>query len=79
MGPLGGFSLSRKPSQISLLEIIEAVQNPLSINKCLLAKNGCPRRKTCTVRPKLLDLQEYIGDYLSKIKLDKLTEIQKRK
>ncbi len=73
MGPQGGFSLSRKPSQISLLEIIEAVQTPLSVNRCLLAKDKCPRKKTCTVRPKLLDLQKYIGSYLSKITLDKLT------
>jgi Rrf2 family transcriptional regulator, iron-sulfur cluster assembly transcription factor len=76
MGPQGGFCLSRKPSQISLLNIIEAVQAPLSVNRCLLSKDRCPRKKTCPVRPKLLDLQEYIGSYLEKITLDKLAVSQ---
>ena len=73
MGPKGGFGLSRKPSQINLLEIIEAVQKPLSVNRCLLMKNSCSLWKTCTVRPKLLRLQELIGQYLSEITLAAIT------
>jgi Rrf2 family protein len=78
MGPQGGFVLTRMPSQISLLEIIEAIQNPLSINKCLLAKSKCPRAKICTIRPRLLDLQDYIGVYLKKITLDELATEQNK-
>ena len=78
MGPQGGFSLSRQPSQISLLEIIEAVQAPLSVNRCLLEKDRCSRKKTCPVRPKLLVLQQYIGNYLGQITLDELAVSQKR-
>lgn len=74
MGPKGGFSLRRNPSRISVLEIIETIQKPLSLNKCLLAKNKCPKQKTCTVRPKLVELQEYIGNYLNKITLEELAE-----
>ena len=74
MGPKGGFSLSRAPSGISVLEIIETIQEPLSLNKCLLTRNKCPKQKTCTVRPKLMELQEYIGNYLNKITLAELIE-----
>ena len=74
MGPKGGFSLSRHPSRISVLEIIETIQEPLSLNRCLLARNKCPKQKTCTVRPKLVELQEYIGNYLNKITLAELIE-----
>ena len=74
MGPKGGFSLSRKPEKITLLEIIGAVQEPLSLNRCLLAKSKCFKMKSCTIRPKLVELQEYIGTYLNNITLAELVE-----
>ena len=79
MGPKGGFSLSRPPSRISVLEIIETIQETLSLNRCLLARNKCPKQKTCTVRPKLVELQEYIGNYLNKITLAELIESKSSK
>ncbi len=72
MGPKGGFGLSREPSKINLLEIIEAVQAPISLNRCILSKEICPLQKRCTVRPKLVELQKYIGNFLGNITLDEL-------
>ena len=72
MGPKGGFSLSREPSKITLLEIIEVIQDSLSLNRCLLAKHNCPKLKSCTIRPKLIELQDYIGNYFTNITLDDL-------
>jgi Rrf2 family iron-sulfur cluster assembly transcriptional regulator len=72
MGPKGGFCLSREPSKISLLDVIDAIQQPISLNRCLLAKDICPQHKHCAVRPKLIGLQEYIARYLSNLTLDEL-------
>ena len=72
MGPKGGFSLSRKPSEISLLEIIETIQSPLRINRCILSGDNCPKQRQCIVRPKLIELQDYISNYLKNITLAKL-------
>jgi len=72
MGPKGGFGLGREPSKINILEVIETIQKPVSLNRCLLSGDICPLQKHCTVRPKLLGLQEYIGKYLSGITLDEL-------
>ena len=72
MGPKGGFGLSREPSKINLLEIIETIQNPISLNRCMLSKEICPQQKNCAVRPKLVELQEYIGGYLGNITLAEL-------
>lgn len=79
MGPKGGFSLSRKPSKINILEIIDAIQAPIRLNRCLLAKDICPQNKRCTVRPKLIGLQEYIGEYLRNITLDELVSGKSKK
>jgi Rrf2 family iron-sulfur cluster assembly transcriptional regulator len=72
MGPKGGFCLSREPSKINLLNVIDAVQQPISLNRCLLAKDICPQHKHCAVRQKLVDLQDYIAHYLNNITLDEL-------
>jgi Rrf2 family protein len=74
MGPRGGFFLSKEPEKITLLEIIESIQESLSLNRCMLAKLKCPKQKSCTIKPKLAELQDYIGTYLNNINLAELAE-----
>ena len=73
MGPKGGFELSNSPEKISLLEIIEIIQGPLSINKCILGKYNCPNKKKCEIRPKLLEIQTYLGNHLHDLTLADIT------
>lgn len=79
MGPKGGFHLSKEPSKISLLKIIEAVQGPLSLNSCLFDINTCSRGSECPVRPKIADLQKYLNKYLSNITLEELIQVYNKK
>jgi len=72
MGPNGGFVLSKKPAKINMLVIIEAIQGPLSLNRCLLEGNVCPKKDSCTITVELAKLQKYIGNYLLGITLDEL-------
>jgi Rrf2 family protein len=74
MGPKGGFTLGRKPSDISLLDIISAIQGPISMNKCVLIPKVCPQSKNCSARDKLASLQKDINDSLAKIRLDDLLQ-----
>jgi len=74
MGPRGGFSLARSPSRISLLEVIEAIQGPVNLNRCLLNVDECPRQPVCPVTKRLSELQEYINAYLCSATLGQLLE-----
>ena len=74
MGPKGGFKLSKAPSLINLLEIIEVVQESMSLNRCLVDLSACTRRSGCPINKKLTGLQEYITTFLSDITLDQLLE-----
>lgn len=73
MGPKGGFQLTREPEMISLMEVVEAIQGPISLNRCLLGVDACPKQKGCSVRAKLVGLQESISGYLTSITLDELS------
>ena len=76
MGPNGGFFLSKQPKKISLAEIIEVIQGPLTLNRCLLGKNVCPKQSCCPITGKLTKLQKNISDYLQSITLDDLLQHQ---
>ena len=54
-GKSGGFKLARNPEEITLYEIIEAVEGPIPLNKCLLDPNKCNKNVTahCTLRREL--------------------------
>ena len=78
MGPGGGFLLARPAGRINLLEVIEAIQGPVILNRCLLGKNGCPLQKGCSINPELAGLQEFVNGYLEKVTLDKLVNKGRR-
>ncbi len=72
MGPKGGFRLNRPPAQISLLEIIEVVQGPLNLNRCLPKAAACPRAGICPICGKISVLQDRMGEYLGGVTLEEL-------
>jgi Rrf2 family iron-sulfur cluster assembly transcriptional regulator len=52
-GAKGGFSLIDHPQDISLLDIIEAVEGRIAIAPCLDAREGCERVDLCEIHPVL--------------------------
>ena len=74
MGPKGGFNLGRAPSEITLLEVVEAIQGPISVNRCLLSSDACTRQTSCSVRAKLAGVQETIVKSLAGITFDDLSQ-----
>jgi len=72
MGPKGGFSLSKAPSRINILEVIETIQGSISLNRCLVNVSACVRQHDCPVSKKLAGLQKYITTFLTDITLDQL-------
>ena len=50
-GVKGGFRLTRKPSEINLLEVVEAIEGNVAMNICAVDKKRCSLSSTCTVHP----------------------------
>ena len=73
-GAKGGFSLARPPSEITLKDIIEAIEGPIALNRCLAASEGCERRAFCGLHPILAKAQEELVDILSMTTLQDLID-----
>jgi Rrf2 family protein len=48
-GAGGGVTLARDASEISLLQVIEALEGPVRLNRCLIEPDACPRNSHCPV------------------------------
>jgi len=48
-GRLGCLGLACSPDQITLLDVIEAVDGPIKMDRCLLAPDECGRESFCPV------------------------------
>jgi Rrf2 family protein len=59
-GAKGGFSLARPAAQITLRQVIEALQGPISLNRCLDMREGCANSATCPVNTVLRKAQAQI-------------------
>jgi Rrf2 family protein len=69
MGPKGGFRLGRAPEQISLLQIVEVIQGPVRLNRCLVSDCACPRGEGCSIRSRISELQGHMEAYLRTVTL----------
>jgi Rrf2 family protein len=50
-GARGGVSLARPPETISILEVVEAIDGPLTLNECTHTSDGCLFGEDCPIRP----------------------------
>lgn len=59
-GTRGGYQLARKPSQISVADVIEAIDGPLTVTACSTEANRCEQFEKCNVRDPLWKVRERI-------------------
>lgn len=50
-GTSGGVSLLREPETITLRHVVEAVEGPIQLNRCLVHPGVCSRDSFCPVHP----------------------------
>ncbi len=57
-GPSGGYMLLRPLDNITLLDVIEAVEGEISLNRCLVEGGGCPKNGYCAAHTVWMECQE---------------------
>ncbi len=56
-GARGGVSLARPPEEISILEVVEAIDGPIAFNECTASEGVCSFGEDCVLRPIWCDAQ----------------------
>ena len=67
-GKHGGYTLGHQPGDITILDVVEAVEGPIRLNFCQLDPPKCLEYR-CPLRPVWAELQETIRDRLGSITL----------
>jgi Rrf2 family protein len=57
-GARGGVSLAREAGEISLLDVVEAIDGPILLNECVGDPDGCQFTDDCAMHPIWQEAQE---------------------
>ncbi len=72
-GPKGGYLLARQPREISIAQVLEAIEGPLGIADCYHERDEhspCDQMEHCNIRTPLLKVQESIFHLLSNMSIE---------
>lgn len=73
-GARGGVMLAREPKEITLLEVIEAIDGPILLNECVSGNSVCTFDQDCPLRPVWCDAQEELVQRLRNTNFAQLME-----
>ena len=74
-GARGGVSLAKPPEQISLLEVVEAIDGPILLNECVAHNGICTFGDDCPMRPIWCDAQAELVDRLKASTFDSFVPV----
>jgi len=77
-GVHGGFSLAKAPGEITMLDIVEAIEGPLSLTQCSTHREGCERSGDCPASLIWPVVQESLRSTLAGVSLESLASAPRR-
>ncbi len=83
-GPGGGFKLVKPPADILISDIVEALEGPVCVARCLVeeedpAAETCERFDDCPAVPLLRKLEEDLNSVLNSYRLSDLQTMSRKK
>ncbi len=73
-GAQGGYQLARRPAEITLLDIIDAMEGPLELSECMTDEGHCDRSCQCPVRHVWQRLTDSINGELRAVTLQSMLD-----
>ena len=73
-GTRGGYTLGRPSSAISVADVIQAIDGPLTVTACSTDKNDCEQYGKCSIRDPLWQIRERIAAALGTVTIAEIAE-----
>jgi FeS assembly SUF system regulator len=72
-GAKGGYRLHCDPAQISVAQIIDAMDGPIGMTECSSTPGMCSQEAACTVRANWQTINHIVLDALQRVTLEQMT------
>ena len=72
-------SLARPPEEVTLLQVVEAVDGPIVLNHCLLRSGTCDREPNCSAHDVWAEIQDGLVRDLDSVTMKELADRQSKK
>lgn len=69
----GGLRLSRPAEEITVLEVIEAIQGKLNLFECVVGETDCQHHHSCSLRTLYCEAQRAMEDVFQRARLSDLS------
>ncbi len=76
-GVRGGFTLAKPPSEITVKDVLEAIQGPYHLTKCIPDPGSCPRSDSCAMRTLLVTAEERLLEVFVKHTLEDVVHMER--
>lgn len=73
-GPKGGYVLAKDPHEITVGEVVKAIEGPIGLVNCSI-RNDCQQIGKCSVRQPIQKIQDSIAQLLDSITIDEMTRL----
>ncbi len=76
LGPKGGYRLTRSPEDLTVLEIMEALDGPVAINECLSEPSLCGRTPGCRMHRLFREVNDKMREILGRTKIAQIANFE---
>jgi Rrf2 family protein len=73
-GVRGGYRLAREPKDITIAEVIGAIEGPIALTECTQLQNDCSLAADCELRQNWNYLNQMVATLFSNISLAQMAE-----
>lgn len=74
-GTNGGYLLACEPKNITIAELVNALEGPIAITECSMGHDYCASAPNCSIKTPWLQINHAITNALQSIKLFDLTQL----